>query len=118
MAQTNHKRGLLAEAKCRLALRLKGYRIVASRYKSPLGEIDIIARRGDILAMIEVKARPTLAAAAESVLPRQRQRLQRAALEFMARHPHFNRHSVRFDIMLVAGHGWPAHIRDAWRPES
>ncbi len=47
--KTNHKTGLAAEALCRLALRLKGYRIVAARYRSPLGEIDIVPRVGAIL---------------------------------------------------------------------
>jgi putative endonuclease len=97
---------------------MKSYRIVASRYKSPLGEIDIIALRGKQVAMIEVKARPTKDMAAEAVLPRQRQRLQRAALDFLARHPQFNSHNLRFDMMLVAQRRFPVHIQDAWRPES
>ena len=117
MKRTTYRTGLLAEALCRWALRFKGYRIVASRYKSPLGEIDIIALRGDTVAMIEVKARPSEREAIEAILPRQRQRLQRAAMDFLARHPHFNSHNLRFDIMLVAPKHWPTHMRDAWRPE-
>jgi putative endonuclease len=99
-------------------LRLKGYRILISRYKSPLGEIDFVALRGDYVAVIEVKARPTEREAAEAILPRQRQRLQRAAFAFLAHYPQFNNHNLRFDIMLVAPRRWPVHIQDAWRPET
>ncbi len=112
-----YRTGLMAESLCRFALRLKFYRIVAARYRSPLGEIDIIASRGDILALIEVKARPSRREAVEAIHSRQRQRLERAANDFLARHPRFRRHNVRFDIMLVAPRRWPEHIADAWRPE-
>ncbi|HUY68222.1 MAG TPA: YraN family protein [Alphaproteobacteria bacterium] len=115
--KTAYRTGVLAEALCRFALRLKGYRIVASRYRSPLGEVDIIASRGGCLALVEVKARATRADAAEAVGMRQRERLARAAGDFLARHPHFAAHRVRFDVMLVAGRRWPVHIEDAWRPE-
>ncbi len=117
MKRSTYRTGLLAEALCRLALRLKFYRIISSRYKSPLGEIDIIALRGDTVAMIEVKARPSTREAIEAILPRQRQRLQRGALDFLARHPQFNNHNLRFDIMLVTPRRWPVHMADAWRPE-
>ena len=109
--------GLRAEALCRFALRLKCWRILASRYRSKLGEIDLIALRGQTVALIEVKARASRAAAAESILPRQQQRLSRAAHDFLARHPQFSGHHLRFDIMLVAPWRWPVHIADAWRPE-
>jgi putative endonuclease len=115
--RTSYRTGLFAEALCRLALRLTCYRILASRYRSRLGEIDIIAARGDTVALIEVKARPTHREAAEAILPRQRERLQRAARDFLARHPQFNACHIRFDIMLVAPGRWPTHIRDAWRPD-
>ena len=117
MKKTSYRTGLAAEALCRAALRLKGYRIIAARYRSKLGEIDIIAKRGRALALIEVKARPNKETAAESILMRQRERLERAAMDFLARHPHLNRHELRFDVMLVAPWRWPVHITDAWRPE-
>jgi len=115
--KTAHQTGLSAESLCRLSLRLRFYNVVASRYRSPLGEIDIVAARGDTLALIEVKARPSQREAAEAIHHRQRERLQRAANDFLAKHPHFNRHNVRFDVMLVAPRSWPVHIKDAWRPE-
>lgn len=114
-SKTSYQTGLRAESLCRLALRLKFYRILAARYRSPLGEIDIIASRGDTLALIEVKARSSRREAAEAIHFRQRERLQRAAGDFLVRHPRFNRHNIRFDIMLVQPHRWPAHIKDAWR---
>ena len=116
MTRTTYRAGLAAEALCRLALRLKGYRIVAARYRSTRGEIDIIARRGCVLAIVEVKARATFEDALESFRVRQQQRLHRAAEDFLARHPAFARFDVRFDVMLVAPRRWPQHIPDAWRP--
>jgi putative endonuclease len=110
--------GRWAERLCRLRLCLTGWRVVACRYRTPLGEIDILAGRGDTLAVIEVKARPTLAAAAESVSQRQWRRLERAAALFIAHHPQWAERAVRFDLMLVPARGWPRHIPDAWRPDA
>ncbi len=117
MTKTTYRTGLAAEALCRFALRVKGYRILASRYRSPLGEIDIVAARGKIVALVEVKARASKREAIESIHVRQQERLQRAAQDFLARHPHFNEHNIRFDVMLVAPRSWPQHIADAWRPD-
>ena len=97
---------------------LKGYRIVATRYRSRLGEIDIIAARGQKLAFIEVKARASRRAASEAITSHQRERLSRAAADFLARHPRYNRHSLRFDAMLVAPWRWPQHISGAWEDTS
>jgi putative endonuclease len=114
--QTTYQRGLFAEALCRAALRLKFYRVLASRYRSPHGEIDIIASRGRVVALVEVKARPSLRDGMEAISPHQRARLERAASDFLARHPRFQAHDIRFDVMVVAPNRWPVHIPDAWRP--
>ncbi len=116
MKKDTYRRGLSAEALCRAALRLKLYRVLASRYRSPHGEIDIVVARGKTLALVEVKARPSAREAIEAITPHQRARLERAAGDFLARHAQFNRHNVRFDVMLVAPRRWPVHIKDAWRP--
>ena len=116
--QTTYHRGLVAEAFCRFALRVKGYRILASRYRSPRGEIDIIAIRGKMIAAIEVKARASSREAILSISPKQRQRVQSAALDFLARNAALSQHSLRFDVMLVTPLRWPEHIADAWRPEA
>jgi len=109
-----YRRGLWAEALCRLALRLKGYRIVASRYKVGQGEIDIVAFRRGMLAFIEVKARQHYEEAAACISPRQQARIRTAAMAFMGRNPRFARCSARFDAMLVMPWRWPVHIERAW----
>jgi putative endonuclease len=108
--------GGAAERLCAWSLRLRGYRVLARRFRSHAGEIDLIAKRGHVLAFIEVKARPTHAQAAEAVTPRQRQRVERAALAFVQAHPRLATLAMRFDAMLVAPRRPPRHIVDAWRP--
>lgn len=107
--------GRRAETLCRLLLQLKGYRILASRLRTPLGEIDIVARRGQALAVVEVKGRRDWETAAESVTARQRARLVRAAHAFIAANPHLAGLPLRFDVMLVTPWALPRHIVDAWR---
>jgi len=104
-----------AERLCRLWLRLKGYRIVVKNWRCSSGEIDIIARRGPVLAFIEVKARGDYEAAAYAVTPRQRQRILNAAKAFLAANPGLCSCDLRFDAMLVTPRRLPHHICDAWR---
>lgn len=96
-------------------LRLKGYRVLTQRFKTPVGEIDLIARRADQIAFIEVKARPSAAAAIQSVSARQRQRIARAAMVYMQRRPDLAEYHMRFDLILVTPWRLPLHIVDAWR---
>lgn len=107
--------GRTAETLCRLLLQVKGYRIVAHRLRTPMGEIDIVARRGRTLAIVEVKARADWRAASEAVSARQRGRLARAAHAFLATNPQYNGLSLRFDVMLVTPWAIPRHLQDAWR---
>ena len=107
--------GRWAEAVCALSLMLRGYRILARRYRTPIGEIDIVARRGGLIAFIEVKARRTLGEAGESLSPRQRQRISRAASAFLQKEPSLQGFDQRYDVMLVAPWHLPRHIIDAWR---
>lgn len=74
-----YRRGLLAETIVALILRLKGHRIVAQRYKTPVGEIDLVALRGRRLAFIEVKWRKTTEDAEWTLPAIQRRRIVRAA---------------------------------------
>ncbi len=108
-------RGLSAEFLCVWLLRLKGYRILARRYRGPAGEIDIIACRGHLIAAIEVKARANLTEALESVSPRQQRRIARTLLYFQAKHPRLAGLDYRFDLMWVGPRQPPKHILDAWR---
>jgi putative endonuclease len=96
-------------------LRAKGYRILAQDYRSPVGEIDVVARRGRILAIIEVKSRDTVDAAAEAISLRQRGRIIAAARLYLGRNPRHADCSVRFDVMLVIPGRWPRHIAGAWQ---
>ncbi len=116
--QRAQRRGAFAESLCRWHLRLRGWRIVASDWRCPSGEIDILARRGGVLAIIEVKSRRDFASAALSVLPRQRRRIARAASAFLAMRPDLAELALRFDVMLVAPPRPPRHLPDAWRIES
>ncbi len=108
-------RGVSAEYFCVLLLRLKGYRILARRFRSTGGEIDIIARRGQVIAAIEVKARPSLELALLAVSRRQQKRIARALLYFQASHPKLAGLDYRFDLMWVGPRRLPKHILDAWR---
>ncbi len=112
------RRGRWAETLAAWRLRLTGYRIVARNYRTPMGEIDLIARRGRQLVFVEVKSRPDETAAAEAIAPRQRQRIERAASAFLASHPDFALFDLRSDVMLIAAGIVPRHLRDAWRSDT
>lgn len=112
----DERAGRAAETAAAMLLRLKGYRVLARRFQGRRGEIDLIARRSTVLAFVEVKRRPSVAAAAESIGPRQRQRIAAAAEEFVAARPRLATLGIRFDAILVAPGKLPRHIADAWRP--
>jgi putative endonuclease len=109
--------GLSAETRAAAYLIAKGFRIVARRYRSPVGEVDIVARRGRLLIFVEVKARRSLDAAAESVLPRQQRRIAAAAAAWLAEHPDDAESHIRFDAVLVAPGRIPRHIPAAFETE-
>ena len=108
------RRGRLAEWLCLWHLRLRGWRIVARGWRCPAGEIDIIARRGGVLAIIEVKSRGDVAVAATALTPRQRRRIARAAEAFLGTRPDLAGLDLRFDLMLVARRRLPRHWPGAW----
>ncbi|QQS14387.1 MAG: YraN family protein [Rhodospirillales bacterium] len=110
--------GRWAEWRCVWRLRLTGHRVLARRLRTPVGEIDIVARRGGTLLFIEVKARATVDDAALALTESQLRRIARAAEAFVARHPALADHAMRFDAMYVTPRGWPVHATDAWRPGS
>lgn len=109
------KRGRRAETLAVLLLRFKGYRILARRLKTPVGEIDILAKKRGALVAVEVKARSTLDLAAESIGKRQWERIARALQWRLSHRPNETALAARFDAVLIAG--WKTkHIKDAWRP--
>lgn len=115
--QAAEKRGHRAERHAALLLRLKGFRLLARRYRSPVGEIDIVARRAQLLVAVEVKARGDLETAAYAIDKRQQKRIARATEHFLAANPYYSDHHIRFDAVLVAPGKLPRHIPDAWRIE-
>lgn len=112
---TAWKFGQASETVAAFYLRLKGYSIVSRQYRTPLGEIDIVARRGNQLVFVEVKARSRRDDAAAAITPRQQQRIMRAAQLFMQNNPRNALCDMRFDAVLVSPWRWPVHIIDAWR---
>ncbi|MGI8525811.1 MAG: YraN family protein [Pseudolabrys sp.] len=106
--------GISAESRAAAYLVAKGYRILARRWKSPLGEIDIVARRRKTLIFVEVKARASLDEAAEAVTDRQRSRIAAAAEVWLATNPQPSVLDMRFDAMLVAPGKLPRHIQAAF----
>jgi len=109
--------GARAESIAAWWLRLKGWRVLARRFRTPMGEIDLNAARRNVLAIIEVKARDEIDAALDAVHARSRQRIERAAEAFMAGHQHWSKFSPRFDVMIIRPWRPPRHLRDAWRPD-
>lgn len=113
--RTNHQAGLVAENLAAFLLRLKGYRIVARRYKTPVGEIDLIVRRRRTLAFVEVKARATMEDALAAVTPHMRERIQRAAGHFISGRPELAGFDMRFDLIALAPPLRWRHLDNAWR---
>ncbi|MHA6287850.1 YraN family protein [Maricaulis sp. CAU 1757] len=111
------RRGRWAEWQAIGWLVLKGYRILDHRARTAAGEIDLVARRGEFLCFIEVKARASREAARQSVGFRQADRIVRAASLWMARYPAFSHLFPRYDMVLVVPWRWPRHHRAAWVPD-
>ena len=106
--------GISAESRAAAYLMAKGYRILARRYRTPHGEIDIVARRRNLIAFVEVKARATLDDAAFAVTPRQQQRIIDAAQGWLVAHPEHAEFELRFDAMLIAPKRLPRHVLAAF----
>src|SRR5436309_10824312 len=112
--QIAFRTGISAESRAAAFLVAKGYRILARRWRSPVGEIDIVARRRKTLIFVEVKARERLDDAAEAVIGRQQRRIIAAAEAWLAAHPDDVNNDIRFDVMLVAPKSLPRHIMAAF----
>lgn len=109
--------GIDAEAAALAALARDGWAVLGQRLRTEAGEIDAVAEKDGLLAIIEVKHRPTLAGAAWALGPRQRARLMAAAEILLARNPGWGRAGVRFDVLLVDAAGVVRRITDAFRQE-
>jgi putative endonuclease len=89
---------------------MKGYRILSRRYKTPVGEIDLIVKRGRTIAFVEVKHRPTAEEATEAATLAGRRRIASAASMWLARTPQAVGHTLRFDVIVAAPGRWPRHL--------
>ena len=108
------QRGRRSEALAAWLLRLKGYRVLARRYRTSVGEVDLIVRRGRLIAFVEVKQRPTATEAAEAVTPMGRRRIVQAATAWLAAHPAATGFDLRFDVVLCLPRRLPRHIPHAF----
>jgi putative endonuclease len=115
--KTYHAQGHLSETIAAWVLRLKGYRILKRRYKTPLGEIDLIVARGRTLVAVEVKYRATLDQASEAITLKQRRRIEKA-LTLYLRNLRHQPSQIRFDAILFSPYKWPKHLQNAWHADS
>ena len=110
--------GLSAESRAAAYLIAKGYRILERRFRTPHGEIDIVARRRNLLAFVEVKARASLDEAAYAVTLRQQKRIINAAQGWLMTHPEHANFDLRFDAMLIVPRRLPRHLLGAFDSDS
>lgn len=110
--QARQRRGHHAEWLAALALMVRGYRVIARRQKTPLGEIDLIAVRGRRLAFVEVKRRATREEAEAAITAEQRSRVRRAASLWLARNARYQTHEIGFDLVFQLPRRWPVYIEN------
>ena len=110
-----YARGRKGEGRAALYLRLKGYRILERRYQTPVGEVDLIARRGRTLAFVEVKARQSYHDGVEAITRRQQLRTIKAAEYFLSSHPGMASLDLRFDAIIALPGLQLKHIPGAWQ---
>ena len=108
--------GRFGETAAAWRLRFAGYRNLADWEKTPFGEIDLIAVKRGLVAIVEVKARPDLRRCIKAVSTRQRHRIEQAAGWLVARRAALRQRQMRFDIIGVIPYRLPIHVKDAWRP--
>lgn len=108
------RRGRWSEWGAAMFLMARGYRILAMRYRVRAGEVDIIARRGEVIAFVEVKARRDLMVAIDAVTFTSQNRIRAAGDHWLARQPDAARLSLRYDIVAIVPWAWPRHIEDAF----
>lgn len=111
-----YKKGHRGEYLAGWALRLKFFRIVERRYKTKSGEIDLIARRGSLILMVEVKARPTLEQAMDAISTTALRRIEAAGDEWLAKQADYAKLSIRYDLMAILPRSWPIHVEAIHTP--
>lgn len=106
------KYGVLSEMIAIWYLRLKGYKVLCHRYKTPFGEIDIIAQKKGVLCFIEVKYRDSFEAALYAVSNHQKERLIKTARIFCQKN--MKTMPCQFDVILTSPWSWPYHLKNVW----
>jgi putative endonuclease len=109
-----YRRGLFGEALALWSYRCRLYRLLARRYKTPAGEIDLIVKRGRAIVFAEVKHRPTETGGLEAITSTARRRITRAAELWLAAHPDAEGFDLRFDLVIVRPFHLPRHIRSVF----
>ena len=120
--RTSYKKGVDAEDVAVQYLRLKGYGSLAQRYKTGVGEVDLIAEKDGGLVFVEVKAHKTMERALQAVTEKSRRRIEAAAMHFIMEHPEYNEYAMRFDVLIVPPNATPNllgavdvdHLDNAW----
>ncbi|MEL6413624.1 MAG: YraN family protein [Pseudomonadota bacterium] len=110
------RRGRRAERYAAIWLQLKGYKLLETRFKCHLGEVDLIMRRGSVLAFVEVKQRSHLSQAQMAVTPKNWRRIAMAAEVWAAQHTRAQDLDWRYDLVAITPRSFPKHYRDFWRP--
>jgi putative endonuclease len=110
----SERHGHRAERLAAWFLRLKGYRVIARRWRTGAGEIDLVVTRGRVLAFVEVKARADLLAGLEAVTPAARGRIARAGAAWVSRYPAAGMLNLRYDIVVIRPRRWPVHVPNAF----
>ena len=112
--RATYLRGHWAEHVALLILVLKGYRLLARRYSASGGEIDLIVKRGDTIAFVEVKARDVMDSALIAIGAQKRERFSRAARAWISRNGWAAGKTLRADAVFVAPGRWPRHLVSAF----
>lgn len=110
--ETNYRKGVRAERYAAWYLRFKGYKIMAQRYKTPYGEVDIIAKRGKVIAIIEVKARMNEELARQAITYKGGKRILAAAKHWLSKQSNLTTYKIRFDVVFICPKRLPIHITD------
>ena len=111
----NYKLGLWAEWRARLYLKLRGYTIISKRLRTPVGEIDLLARHKKTWVIVEIKYRKTMDSALYSLQGKQKKRLINASLWVMTNYNLPQNTDFRFDVILISPNHPITHIKNAWQ---
>jgi putative endonuclease len=111
-----YKKGHHAEWIAALFLRMKCYKLLALRYKTRVGEIDLVMRKSKQIIFVEVKARADMRSGLEAISSKSQARIQRSAESFVKANPKYAQYDWRFDAVIIKPYRMPYHLKDAWRP--